>query len=154
MKIYLARHGDYSMNSAQLDVLTDKGTKDTICIANFLNECHLHVADIFHSGKFRAQQTAELFTQGFICNKPIQIKNGLNPHDDVKVFSNEIENWQEDVLIIGHLPFMSRLAGKLLTGNENKEIIDFQTTTIACLEMADHMGWMIKWVLTPDLFPT
>ncbi|MBX3709139.1 MAG: phosphohistidine phosphatase SixA [Gammaproteobacteria bacterium] len=153
MKIYLARHGDYLLDTTRhLDVLTEKGTKDIIRLANFLRCSNEHVSHVFHSGKYRAQQTAELLIQGFICEQPIQSKSGLNPNDDITDFANELSHWGNDVLIVGHLPFMSKLVSALTIGNENKEIVDFQAGTLVCLETIDHVRWVIKWVLTPDLF--
>jgi len=152
MKLYLVRHGDYTVDTMRrLDVLNEKGTKEIIRVANFLSHLNLHVSNILHSGKFRAQQTAELLANGIVCNQPIQSRQGLDPNDDVTAVANEIAHWSDDVLLVGHLPFMSKLVSKLLTGNENKDILAFKTGTFVCLEQIDRARWMVNWMLVPDL---
>lgn len=151
MKLYLARHGDYSIVK-QTDMLTEKGKNEMTALANFLSPLNLRVSHILHSGKVRAQQSAEILATGIHCDQAIQLQAGLTPNDDVKAFANEISHWDADVLVVGHLPFMGRLVGELVTNNEDKNIIEFQTGTLACLEQIDYARWMIHWVLTPDLF--
>jgi phosphohistidine phosphatase len=152
MKIYLARHGDYTINTQNIDVLTEKGERDMQALASFLHESELHVENIFHSVKNRAHQSAELLAQGVKSHSTIQEKQGLAPDDEVAAFADEIMHWDADTLIVGHLPFMGRLLSQLVLGNENKEIVDFQPGTMVCLEQIGQIRWIIRWVLTPQLF--
>ncbi|VVC77059.1 Phosphohistidine phosphatase SixA [Aquicella siphonis] len=153
MKLYLMRHGDYLMDTNQrMDVLSDAGKREVMNIANFLIPSQLRVSNILHSGKFRAQQTAELISQGIQSDQLPQAHAGLKPEDDVIAFANEISQWSDDVLVVGHLPFMGRLTGKLLTGNENREVIHFDPGTLVCLEQYDTDRWMVDWVLCPRMF--
>jgi phosphohistidine phosphatase len=153
MKLYVARHGDYSMEMAQqMDVLTENGINEMTVLANFLSPLDIHVSNILHSGKFRAQQSAEILAKGFHCEQAVQLQAGLNPNDDVKAFANEISHWDTDVLIVSHLPFVGRLISELVTQNENHNLIDFKTGTFVCLEQLEHTRWIINWVLTPELF--
>lgn len=152
MKLYLARHGDYLLDTSQsMDVLTEKGRNDIILTANFLKKMNLRVSNILHSGKYRAQQTAELLSEGIACDQPPQSYPGLNPNDDVTAIAHEVAHWNDDVLLVGHLPFMGRLVSLLITGDENKEIVNFQTGVLVCLDQIDRTRWMINWVLTPEL---
>jgi phosphohistidine phosphatase len=153
MKLYLVRHGDYSMVQQQ-DVLSEKGQNEIISLANFLSRLNIQVSNILHSGKLRARQTAELLAKGMICDQPVQSRNGLNPNDDVTAFANEIAHWGDDVLVVGHMPFMGRLVSELLTGSENRELVDFQTGVMVCLEIVGHSHWMVRWVLTPEILLT
>lgn len=149
MKLYLARHGDYVLSQG-LDVLSEKGSNDMMCLAALLKPMNLHVASILHSGKNRAQQTAELLTQGFYCKTSPESHLGLKPDDDVLMVAEELTHWNEDVLIVGHLPFMGRFVSQLLIGNDKKEIINFQTGTLVCLSQLDKAHWVIDWVLNPE----
>lgn len=153
MKLYVARHGDYFMDTTQqLDVLTENGINEMTVLANFLNPLNLQVSNILHSEKFRAQQSAEILAKGFHCEQAIQLQAGLNPNDDAKAFANEIAHWDVDVLIVSHLPFVGRLISELVTHNENNTMIDFKPGTLVCLEQLEHTRWIINWVLTPDFF--
>lgn len=152
MKLYLARHGDYVMDAIQrLDVLTEKGFDDITRLALRLKQVNLSVGSILHSEKNRAKQTAELLAQGVMSAQPPKIYPGLKPDDDVSVIANEIIHWDEDSLIVGHLPFLGRLVSQLVTGTESKEIIFFETGTIVCLSPITQTHWAIHWVLNPQL---
>lgn len=153
MKLYLMRHGDYLIDMHQhMDVLTEAGKRAVLTLSNFLVPSQLRVSNILHSGKFRAQQTAELIAQGIQSDQLPQVHDGLKPESDVIAFANEISQWHDNVLVVGHLPFMGRLTGLLLTGNQNREVIHFDPGTLACLEQHDTDQWAIKWVLNPHLF--
>lgn len=152
MKLYLVRHGDYvTSGPQQQDVLSERGINQIQQLANFLLPLSIRVARSFHSGKNRAQQTAELLAPSIHCEQPMEARNGLNPNDDVVAFANEITSWEEDRFIVGHLPFMSRLVSYLVIGNENKEIVTFQTGTLVCLEAIDTKRWVIQWIIQPNL---
>jgi phosphohistidine phosphatase len=153
MKLYLMRHGAYTMDvEQQKDVLTETGRNDIIRMAAFLNQIPLRVTNILHSGKCRAQQTAELIAAGIVSQHAPQQHPGIHSEDDVSAFVNEITQWQDDVLVVGHQPFMGRLVAKLVVGNENKDCVDFQVGTLVCLEQIDESRWLIDWVLKPKLF--
>lgn len=153
MKLYLMRHGEYMTEDLQhTGALSKKGTNDINLIANFLKPANIHVSNIFHSGKLRAQQTAEIMATSIIAKEPLQARNKLDPQDDVTAFIDEIIDWEQDLLVVGHLPFMGRLVSKLVVGNENKEIVAFYPGTLVCLERIENSPWIIDWVLFPDLF--
>ena len=153
MKLYLARHGDYTVDLVkQLDVLTDLGINQITKIANCLKQANIQVANIYHSNKHRAEQTAALLAKGVHCDQNIQLYSGINPNDEIAAFVNEIPHWDKDVLVVGHQPFMNKLVSHLIVGNENKNIIDFHTGTVACIEGIDRERWIINWVITPALF--
>lgn len=150
MKLYLARHGAYHLDVVQgLDALTEQGTNDIKQLVSLLKPWQLSVASILHSGKHRAQQTAELLTEAFHSAKPPLVHAGLKPDDDIADIVAEITHSDEDMLIVGHLPFMGRLVSQLLTGNDAQEIVNFQTGTLVCLSQLDKTHWMIDWVLAP-----
>ena len=52
-------------------------------------------------------------------------------------------------MLIGHLPFLQRLASLLLTGSDSLELISFTYSAVVCLEYTEK--WEIAWFLTPDL---
>src|SRR5438105_306472 len=133
MRIFLLRHGDYLANDIAAP-LSKKGRKEILSLGSLLKPLHLPIKHIFHSGKLRAQQTAEIISNFFICDEDACEKKGLAPNDDVNGLIEEINISQNDILFVGHLPFLSKLTSKLVVGDENKEIIFFQTGTLVCLE--------------------
>jgi phosphohistidine phosphatase len=152
MRLYLARHGDYVLDPVQkLDVLSSQGVDDITRLAGFLRGLNLRLAQVFHSGKHRARQTAELFAKAFAYDQPLEVHTGLMPNDDVLSFAEELEQSEEALLVVGHLPFMSKLVSQLLTGTENKEIVHFQPGTLVCLEKTARGRFHVLWVLSADL---
>src|SRR5688500_15377531 len=109
MKLYLARHGDYALDTMTgQDKLTEKGVLDIEKLAAFLRPLKLPLSQILHSSKLRAKQTAEILTQGFHCEELPQPHAGLNPEDDVTVLAESLIYEDKDILLVGHLPFMGK----------------------------------------------
>jgi len=72
MKLYLVRHGEaYPETVDPSRPLTDKGKSETQKIANCLKQTQINIDLIVHSGKKRAEQTAEI------------LKNALNPKCEI-----------------------------------------------------------------------
>lgn len=154
MRAYLVQHGEAV--SEQVDParpLSEKGRKDVAKVAALLRESSLSVSVIFHSGKTRAAQTAEGLATGVAAPRGIFPKAGIAPNDPVAPLRDELEKSPEDILVVGHLPFLSTLAAALLGGEEGKELVAFQTGGIVCLERTGPAVWKIQWMLVPDILP-
>jgi phosphohistidine phosphatase len=54
-------------------------------------------------------------------------------------------------VIVGHLPFLSKLASQLLCGSEKHYIADFPYAGAMCLEQIDREKWFIKWFINPGI---
>ena len=81
----------------------------------------------------------------------VEAAEGLAPKDPVDPVLIEAENWSEDTLLAGHLPFMGRLAAALLTGNPDSDAVAFQPGSVLCLERSDKKRWRLEWMLRPEL---
>ena len=82
MRIYLVQHGE--AKSEQEDprrTLTDKGIAEVQKVAEFLRPLTLAVDAIWHSGKARAQQTAERLAEALGAQARIVAREGLGPKD-------------------------------------------------------------------------
>jgi phosphohistidine phosphatase len=110
----------------------------------------LQIAEIRHSGKLRARQTAEILAEHLSPTRGLHEVEGLSPMDDPGEAQAEIEQSREPLMIVGHLPHLSRLASALLRGDPESEIIQFKAGAIACLAWVDGR-FRLEWVLTPDL---
>lgn len=154
MRVYLVQHGDsLSERVDPARPLSEKGRKDVAKVAALLREARLSVSMIVHSGKTRAAQTAEALAAGVVAARGIQPREGIAPNDPVAPLRTELEETLEDVLIVGHLPFLGRLAAALLSGEEGKELVAFQPGGIVCLERTGPAMWKLCWMLVPDLLP-
>jgi phosphohistidine phosphatase SixA len=150
MKVYLVQHGQ----SVSEDVdpsrpLSEKGQKEVEKLAQFLKGLNLKIRVIFQSGKTRATQTAEILNPKVTSSGGIMKKQGLAPNDPVDPWLEELNKSPDDVMIVGHLPFLSRLASRLLGREE--EVINFQPGGIVCLEKMEHSQWQIRWMVVPEL---
>lgn len=152
MKLYLMRHGDYVTDRLNLDVLTEKGIQQVTNMAAWLNGRQLGISSILHSHKNRAIQTANIMANGLAIASALQLHMGLNPGADLREFAAEISALDQEVLAVGHLPFMGRLVSYLVCHDENKITVDFQPGTLVCLMRHGRDQWVIEWVLSPTLF--
>ena len=152
MSIYLVQHG----LSLPKDVdpqkgLSDEGRADVKRIAGVAQGYGIQVAKILHSGKSRAQQTAEIFAEYLSPAGGVDRLDGLKPLDDVVPIASTLDP-HSNTMYVGHLPFMERLAAFLLTGSHAKPVFKFQNGGIVSLyEEADLGSWVIKWALMPKI---
>lgn len=150
MRIYLARHGDSVSGPDQRRQLSEKGRADVSHIANMLAPLKIHVMDIFHSDKTRAIQTAEILSTVVHSARPMRMRAELDPEASIDRIIEELDATDEDVMLVGHMPFMGKLAGKLVAGNENTDVVNFQAGSIVCLEQYSQTRWAICWMLNPE----
>ena len=149
MKLYLAQHGEALTKEEDADrPLSEKGRMDVGRVAWHLAMLDLEVAEVQHSGKTRARESAEILAAslGAVCGG----RGGLGPNDPVAALAVEAAEWQEDRLLVGHLPFMGRLADLLVGGGEGLGLLDFSPGCLACLERGPANSWQIAWMLNPD----
>lgn len=152
MKIYLMQHGKPLSKEEDPDrPLSDQGKKDVERVANFLQKYGLSIEIIFHSGKTRARETAEII--GSILDPRVkpQEKDGLSPLDDVREIANQIEMSEQDLLIAGHLPHLAKLTSLLIAGDESTPVVGFQQGGVVCLERREEGIWAIAWMMLPEL---
>ena len=154
MKLYLIQHAKAASKEADpRRPLTEDGQWDMQKISDFIEPLDLSVGYLWHSGKTRAQQTAEILDEVVEVTEEMVAHDGLAPNDDVSRLRDEIISDQEDVMIVGHLPFMSKLASLLLTGSESSGAVAFRQGGIVCLEYSDDNKWQLQWMVVPDLLP-
>jgi phosphohistidine phosphatase len=152
MKLYLVRHGQ--SNPEDIDPeqsLTAIGEKNIAKLKESIYHLDINVDQIWHSGKKRAKQTAEIISAAVKTQKGLVEKTGLKPNDSVTPVAQEVIAHNTDLMLVGHLPFMSKLASYLLIGDEDKCEIDFMAGAAACLEY-DKGKWTLNWLMHPGLF--
>jgi phosphohistidine phosphatase len=130
--------------------LSSDGINDSEKVAKWLAASKIVVNEIRHSGKKRAEQTASIFAKHLSPQQGVMATSGLNPMDDVPPIAKQLEGLQHSVMIVSHLPFLSRLVGLLLSGDPERELVRFQNSGVLCLHK-DKGRWRIKWQIVPDL---
>jgi phosphohistidine phosphatase len=152
MKLYLVQHGNQLPENIDPNQgLSEKGITDCAKIASFISKTEFQIDKIFHSVKLRAKQTAEIFAKHLSPNLNPEEKEGLKPMDDVFVCAEQIKDTDENLMLVGHMPFMQKLSSLLLNGDENKKIVHFEQGSILCLEQNENKEWEIKFFVTPEI---
>ncbi|MBU0736385.1 MAG: phosphohistidine phosphatase SixA [Proteobacteria bacterium] len=152
MAIFLVQHGkSLAKEQSPEQGLSREGTGDVERIAGVAKGYGIHVASIAHSGKKRARQTAEIFASFLKPAAGVHEKAGLKPMDDVTALAGSLKA-DDNLMIVGHLPFMERLTSFLITGDMDRPVFKFQNGGIVCLDEApEEKAWVIKWTLMPEI---
>jgi phosphohistidine phosphatase len=152
MSLYLVQHG----KSLSKDVdpekgLSEEGRTDVQKIADTAKFYGVKVSKILHSGKTRAKQTARIFASALGIEDKVEETAGIKPLDDVSGFAPRLVP-DSDLMVVGHLPFMEKLASYLVTGSDETTIFQFQNGGIVCLDKGPgEQAWVVKWSLSPNI---
>ena len=155
MKLFLVQHAESKHKEEDpTRPLSERGWKDIKKMAKHAEEhLHIDVRQIFHSSKLRAEQTAKVLAEHLNPPEGVTTDRNLEPLADPKAWKKRLVETTEDVMLIGHLPHLSKLASSLLFGNENEEVIAFRMGGIVCLQRDQQYRWTIQWVITPETIP-
>lgn len=152
MKLYLVQHAKAAPKEIDPDrSLTEEGLRDIQKVAAFIKPLNLQVDYLWHSGKKRAAQTAEVLAEAVKLDEGVTARDGLAPNDDVTALANDLAAATEDIAIVGHLPFLAKLASLLLAGSESVNTVAFKNASIVCLTRSDENRWQMDWMVIPEL---
>lgn len=152
MALYLVQHGkNLPTEDDPEKSLSPEGISDVKRIANLARDYGFHVGRIEHSGKKRAKQTADIYASVLNPEEGVRQRSDLNPLDDVVPFAAGIDP-EDDLMLVGHLPFLERLTSFLILGTIDKPVFRFQNGGIVCIDRdRDREHWVIKWALLPSM---
>ena len=119
-------------------------------MAAFAARLDLEVGQIRHSGKTRAEQTAAILGEALSPPGGVVAVSGLAPKDDVAPVAKALARELLPVTLVGHLPFLARLAGLLVTGDPERRVVQFRNAGIVCLTLEGDR-WLVTWILTPEM---
>jgi phosphohistidine phosphatase len=152
MALYLIQHGKSLPKDQDPDQgLSAEGIEETERMAKLAKDYGVAVSQIRHSLKTRARQTAEIFGESLNPKQGIREVSGIKPLDDVAAYAASIDP-AEDIMLVGHLPFMERMTAFLITGSIDKTVFKFQNSGIVCLDKdPEAQAWVIQWALMPKI---
>ncbi len=152
MKLYLAQHGvALGKQEDPARALSGQGVQEVTRMAAALEDAGVRVARVWHSGKRRAEQTAAILADRVLQQGDIDWITGIDPLDPVQEFVTDADVWLEDTLVVGHLPFLSRLVSLLLCGDAERELVSYLPGSVVCLQRGETGCWTLQWMLRPDL---
>lgn len=151
MLYYLVQHGEAEPKRVDPSrPLTGRGRYETEQVAALATRLGLGVEQIRHSGKTRAEQTAAILGETLSPPDGVVAVTGLAPMDDVRPVAAALARETGPVMLVGHLPFLARLAGTLLTGDPERMVIQFRNSAVVCLAREEG-GWLVDSILTPEI---
>lgn len=156
MRLILVRHGEAtSKDEDPQRPLTASGAEMVQKVASFLGRSGaLSVKEIRHSTKLRARQTAELIAEESASSGALKEVAGLEPLADVSEITGELMSAEGDLMLVGHLPHLERLAANLVTGRADADGFAFAECGVLCLQRHDSddgVTWRVEWMLDPRL---
>ncbi len=153
MYLYLVQHAE--AKSKQEDPersLSEKGIDQISRVAAYVaKHTAMKLHHIIHSGKARAQQTAEILAKALPPADDLGISSNLAPMAAPSLWADRLVDMHLDVMLVGHLPHLSKLASFLVCQDENQTVVDFQNAGVVCLQRDDAGAWSVQWVVIPEI---
>lgn len=149
MKLFLVQHGEAVSKEVDPErPLSERGIADVKAMAGALVGVG-QMSAIWHSGKRRAEQTAQLLADIMAPQIVPGVLDGLNPNDDVDVIANQVDTWEQDAMLVGHLPFMASLVTRLVGGDVSNPVVAYQPGSVVGLERKDG-NWQVCLMVRPE----
>ncbi|HEV2319670.1 MAG TPA: phosphohistidine phosphatase SixA [Verrucomicrobiae bacterium] len=162
MNIFLLRHGiavergSKGIENDSERPLTGKGRRQLRTSATAMKRMNLRLDLILSSPYVRARQTAEIIAEELKLKKRLKLSDTLKSENDAQSAIREIMGLKptpENVLLVGHEPYLSHLISRLVSGNGDLAM-DFKKGGLCKLEMEKPGGVasaQLVWLLTPKL---
>lgn len=153
MKIYCVRHGHAETipDASGERPLTEQGVAEVSKVAGYLAFRGFHVSHVLQSNILRAKQTAQILAEKIAADTTPNISDLLAPESSILPIYEAVQEWADDTMLVGHMPFLSLLVSALVVGDENYNLVRFTPGTVVCLERYEDKHWIINWVVRPDL---
>ncbi len=152
MLLYLIQHGEAESTTDHPErTLTEAGKAGITKTASFFKQLHPDPPEIWYSGKPRALETANILRKIVCPGSELIVHENLNPLDPVGDMAIELEALDiPELVIVGHLPHLARLASLLLTGCRDRMPIQFHNAGIVCLQ-GNNGKWAAQWIILPSI---
>ena len=153
MNLYLVQHAEAKLKEEDPDQsLSGEGLQNIRKTAFMAaDKMNLQLKVIMHSGKTRAEQTASFLGKRLNPTEGVTATDGLKAMDNPSIWAERLEDYTDDIMLVGHLPHLKKLASLLLCGDSEKEIIKFRNAGIVNLVRDESRAWSIRWILIPEM---
>jgi phosphohistidine phosphatase len=155
MDLYLMQHGEAKAEAEDpARPLTDAGAAAVKRVVGRAEAAGVQIDRCVHSGKLRAEQTAHLLAREIAANSPVEAREGLAPNDPVAPVAQWLSELTENrsIVLVGHLPFLDRLASLLVADDEGAQAIRFQMGGLVKLvPKQEGAGFAVAWMLPPEI---
>ena len=150
MHLYLMQHGlALSKDRDPQRPLSKQGREDTHRVAKAAARAGVTVDEIWHSTKLRARQTAEIVAEDLQPVGGTTERQGLSPMDDPVPLAAKLAEESKTILVVGHMPFLERLADLLLAPRGGQGLIRFANSALVGLERT-LAGFRIELLVPPS----
>ncbi len=152
MFLYLVQHAEAKPEEEDpVRDLTDKGRLEIENVAHHLKRLNVQVKQIFHSGKTRAETTAKVLAWHLKPPAGVSEASGLAPLDDPEIWADRVAPLDEDILAVGHLPHLGKLAALLMTGDKERSVVNFRMGGVVRLKRLAAGQWAVDWMVLPEI---
>lgn len=152
MRLYLIQHAKaLSKQDDPKRPLSKEGKTELAKICKFIEPLKFETSQIWHSEKLRSQQTAREIARVVKSPTGCVEKDNIGATDDPAPVKDAIISAGKDLMLVGHLPFLDKLASLLLAGDTEAGVIDFKNAGIVCLQNDEENNWTLDWMLIPQI---
>jgi phosphohistidine phosphatase len=161
MNLFFLRHGvaverdPQSFPDDSRRPLTLKGEDRVRLVCDAFQALELSFDAILSSPFLRARQTAEIIAGSLGLRRALQFHNDLTPTGNPPAllrFVNRISPKPENLLLVGHEPYLSELLSVLISG-QSDALIDLKKNGLAKIELTQRLKLgrcaTLNWLLTP-----
>jgi phosphohistidine phosphatase len=160
MNLYLLRHGlavEPGTHGFAKDAdrpLIPKGERKLWKIAEAIEAMAISFDLILSSPYVRARQTAEIIAEALNARKKVEFSDALVPAGSVKRLIESLNHLQparENVLLVGHEPYLSELISLLVSGQVGFAVVMKKGGLCKLSAQSLHAGRCaeFEWLLTP-----
>lgn len=151
MKLYLVRHGEaLSSDVDPKRPLSQSGVSNAAKLGRHLTERGIQVSEIRHSSKVRAAQTAEIVASEMRGQPELVGVYGLAPNDPVEPVAQELKGRDRDLMIVGHLPFLPKLAEALQGTGGSSDSLSFPPAGLVIMSKDPDGIWLVEEQVWPE----
>ena len=160
MNLYVLRHGlavDHGAAGYPNDKdrpLTPKGKRKLRKIANAMEALKLQFDLILSSPYTRARQTAEIVAECLNQRRKLEFSEDLVPSgsaEDLIQYLNRLKSRTEDVMLVGHEPYLSSLISLLVSGDSDCRVVMKKggLCKLSAESLKHGRCAALEWLLTP-----
>ena len=121
-------------------------------MAQYLAAVGVALERIEHSEKLRARQSAEILAAALQPREGTKQVSGIGPNDDIQPVRERLQTEANNLMLVGHLPYLSRLVATLLGLERDQTVVEFRMGGAVRLDRNESGQWTLHWQLFRTCF--